>query len=169
MERKQQRGSAMVEFTLAGIASIFVILCTAHLAIGMWNYHMLATAVHETTRFAAVKGVNCTKPGNTCSVTLGTIAQQLASEAIGVPSDTVNVTFTTDSGAATSCAPLNSCFTNSSVWPPGTNTDNRVGKYINVSAMYHYQSPLLFFWPGRGAQRFGEVWLPADSSQKILF
>ena len=28
--------------------------------------------------------------------------------------------------------------------------------------MYHYQSPLLFFWPGRGAQRFGEVWLPAE-------
>ncbi len=169
MRGRRQRGSAMVEFVLAGIASIFILIGTFHVAMGMWNYHTISSAVHECTRYASVKGVNCTKPGNTCSVTLGTIAQQLATQSIGIDSGSMNATFTTDSGVATSCAPLSSCFTNTTVWPPSTNTDNRIGKYITVSAIYRFRSPLLFFWPGTGAQRFGDIWLPAESKQKIIF
>ena len=74
----------MVEFTLAGVASIFILIGTFSAAMGMWSYYTL---------------------------------------------------------------------------PPSTNHDNRVGKYVNVSAVFQYGSPLLFFWPGAGA-RFGEVWLP---------
>jgi len=169
MRRKHQRGVAMVEFALAGIASIFLLINTFSLAMGMWNYHMLASAVHEATRFASVKGVNCTKPGNTCSVTVGTIAHKVAYYAIGIPADSMDVTLTTESAASTPCAPLSSCFSSTTVWPPSTNLDNRVGRYITVSAIYRFRSPLLFFWPGAGAQQFGQVWLPASSTQKILF
>jgi hypothetical protein len=159
----------MVEFTLAGTASFFLLLGTFNGASAMWNYHTLANAVHETTRHVAVRGYNCTLPGNTCSLTIATIAQELASEAIGVSSSSVNVTFTTDSGAVTSCAPLSSCFTDSTVWPPATNNDNQVGRYIQVAAIYRCPSPLLFFWPGAATQNFGDLWFPAASTQKIIF
>jgi hypothetical protein len=44
-----------------------------------------------------------------------------------------------------------------------------VGKKITITAKYKYNSPMLFFWPGEGTQRFGKVWLPAQSTQTILF
>src|SRR4051794_38122238 len=116
MRKRRQRGTGMIEFTLAGVAAIFLLIGTFHMAMGMWNYHMLASAVHETTRFAAVKGVNCTKPGNSCSATVGMIAQRLASQAIGVPGTSMIATFTTDSGVATSCSPLSNCFSDATVW-----------------------------------------------------
>ena len=167
--RRRQRGSAIVEFTLAGIASIFLIMCTIQLSIGMWNYHTLAYAVHEATRYTAVKGVNCTKGGNTCSVTVGTIAHKVHELAVGVPEDRVIVTLKTDSGAETVCNPLNSCYSNATVWPPASNHDNGVGKQFTISAKYQYRSLMLIFWPGAGSQRIAAVWLPATSTQTILF
>ena len=167
--KKQQRGSAMVEFATAGIASTFILISTFQLAMIMWNYHTMAYAVHEATRYTAVRGVNCTKPGNTCSTTIGGIATKIKTLGIGIPSGTVNVTFTTDSGATTSCAPLSSCLGNTTVWPPATNSDNRLGRYINISASYQFQSALIFFWPGVGTQNFGRIGLPASSKQTIVF
>src|SRR5258708_5592506 len=123
--RRQQRGSVMVEFSLAGIASITILISTFQLAMGMWNYHTLAYKVHEATRYIAVHGVGCTKYGNSCSVTVGTLAQKIDSVGVGIPSGSVNVTLTTDSGAATDCTPLSSCFTSTTVWPPSTNNDNK--------------------------------------------
>jgi len=169
MRKKQQRGVALVEFSLAGIGTIFLLICTFHLSMGMWNYHTLAYAVHGTTRFLSVKGVNCTKPGNSCSVTVGTIANKVKELAIGIPDDQVIVTLTTDNLTATTCNPLNTCYTDSTVWPPATSSQNAVGKKVSVAAIYHFQSPLLFFWPGAGAQKFGQVWFPATSTQTILF
>jgi hypothetical protein len=164
-----QRGSVMVEFTMAGIASTLLLITTFSLGVGMWNYHTLAFAVHEATRYAAVKGWNCAQPGNTCSVSVGTIAQKIASLGIGLPADKVNVTLTTESGDTTSCVPLNSCYSNSTIWPPGTSQDNKVGKKITISAVYRFQSAMLFFWPGAGTQSVGTIWLPATSTQRILF
>lgn len=166
---KAQRGSVLVEFSLAGIAAIFLILFTFHLAMAMWNYHTLAFAVHEGTRYVAVKGKGCTQPGNTCSATVGMIAQKIASVGIGIPSSQVTVSLTTDSGAVTSCAPLSSCFTNTAVWPPSTNQDNKVGKLVSVAAKYQFRSPLVFFWPGKTGGTMGAVWLPASSRQMIMF
>jgi Flp pilus assembly protein TadG len=167
--RERERGSILVEFTMAGIATICLLISTFSLGMGMWNYHTLAYAVHEGARYTSVKGKNCTLPGNTCSVTVGTIAQKIATLGIGLPADKVNVTLTTDSGAVTSCVPLNSCYTNATVWPPATNKDNRVGRNITISAAYQFQSAILFFWPGKGKQNVGTIWLPATSTQKILF
>lgn len=160
---------AIVEFSLAGIGMIFLLICTFHLALGMWNYHVLANTVHDTSRYLSVKGVNCTKPGNGCSVTIGTIAGKIESLAIGIPSSNLNVTLTTESGAVTTCSPITSCESNTTVWPPHTNSDNAVGKKITVSAAYRFQSPLLFFWTGQSAQEFGTVWFPSSSTQTLIF
>lgn len=167
--RQRQRGAAMVEFVLAGIASVFLMICTVALSYGMWNYHSLAFAVHEATRYTAVKGKGCTNPGNSCSVSVGTIARKIATLAIGVPATSMNVTLTTDSGAQTTCNPLTSCFTDATIWPPASNTDNRINKRITIRATYAYQSPLLFFWPGAGTARFAAFNFPAASTQTIIF
>ena len=167
--RQNRRGSILVEFSLAGIAAMCLLISTVSLGIGMWNYHTLAYAVHEGTRYVSVKGKNCTLPGNTCSVSVGTIAQKIASSGVGLPPDKVNLTLTTASGAVTSCVPMNSCYTNTTIWPPSTNSDNKVTSNITISASYQFQSPILFFWPGKGKQDVGSIWLPASSTQKILF
>jgi hypothetical protein len=159
----------MVEFSLAGVASMILLISTFQLAIGMWNYHTLAYAIHQSARYVTVKGIGCTQAGNSCSVTIGTIAQRIAAIGIGVPSNTVQVTLTTESGASTACSPLNSCFSNVTVWPPATNSDNIVGSRITISGKYRFQGVLLFFWPGQTTQSYGAVWLPASSTQKILF
>jgi hypothetical protein len=170
MKRKrQQRGSALIEFTLAGIACMLWILATVQLAVGMWNYHTLAYGVHETTRYAAVKGIGCTKPGNTCSATVASIARKFESASTGIPSDQATMTLTADSGAQTTCSPLNTCFLDSTVWPPATNHDNQVGRRITVSARYQLRSVLIYFWPGGRSGSIGSVWLPASSTQTILF
>jgi hypothetical protein len=170
MARRQgQRGVAMVEFALAGVASIFLLICTFHLAMGMWNYHTIAYAVHQTTRYVSVKGSNCTIPGNNCWVSVGTIVGKFEQYAIGIPKDQVSVTLTTNSGAATVCNPVNTCESTTTMWPPSTNSDNVSPAKITVSAIYRFRSPLLFFWPSQGTVQFGEVWLPSSSSQTILF
>ena len=168
-KRQSRRGSILVEFSMAGIATIVLLITTVSLGMAMWNYHTLAFAVHEATRYISVKGKNCTLPGNTCSVSVGTIAQKIASLGIGLPADKVNVTLTTDSAAVTSCAPLSSCYSDATIWPPSTNQDNKVGKKVTIAATYQFQSALLFFWPGAGKQSVGTVRFPASSTQTILF
>src|SRR3954469_11447190 len=124
--RRRQSGVAMVEFALAGVASIFMIICTFHVAMAMWNYHSLAFAAHETTRYVSVKGVNCSIPGNSCWVSVATIANKFKQHAVGIPADQVIVKLTTASGAVTTCSPLNTC-TSTAMWPPSTNSDNAIG------------------------------------------
>jgi len=166
---RRTRGSAMVEFCLAGIATTFLLISTVSLCLAMWNYHTLAFALHEATRYAAVHGKNCSIPGNSYAITVGDIANKITTNAIGVDAGLVNVTLTTDSGDATPCNPLNSCSSDTTVWPPASNSDNRVGKNITISAKYNVRTPLAMFWPGTSPQQFGAIWLTANSSQKILF
>ena len=159
----------MVEFVLAGIASATMLISTVQLAIGMWNYHTLAYGIHEVTRYASVRGKGCTNPGNTCSVSIGTLAHKLASLSIGVPASAMNVTFTTESGAQTSCNPLTSCFSDATIWPPATNHDNSLGKMIKVEGRYQYNSALIVLWPGVSSPRFGTFVLPASSTQTLVY
>src|ERR1041385_4640042 len=135
-KNKRERGSNIVEFTLAGIQVIFLIYSTLQLSIGMWNYHTLAYAVNEGAHYAAVRGQGCSTGGNSCGTTGGALAHQIASAAIAIPADQVNVPLTTAIGQAQSCSPLNSCFSSNTAWPPATNSDNAPGKAVTVSARY---------------------------------
>ena len=167
--RRRKRGVAMIEFTFAGIATIFLLICTFNLSVVMWQYHTLAFGIHQTGRFMAVKGVNCRKPGNTCAQTVANIAQKVQTYTAAIPSDRLNLTLTTQSGAVTTCSPITTCSTNTTIWPPSTNSDNQIGNEIKLSASYQVQAALILYWPGGSPNSIATVTLPADSTQKILF
>jgi len=166
---RSERGSSVVEFTLAGIPAIFLMFSTVQLSMAMWNYHTLTYAVNEVAHYAAVRGQSCSANGNSCGTTVGTLAQQVASSAIGVPADQVEVKFTTASGQVTSCAPLANCYSNATAWPPSTNSDNSTGKNVTVSAKYRFPTFLAMFWPGAGLSKPGTITLTAASTQRVLF
>src|SRR5262249_12388823 len=147
-DKIRERGSAIIEFTLAGIPVIFLIYATIQLSIMMWNYHTLAYAVNEGAHYAAVRGQGCSQNGNSCGTTVGGLARQIAAAAPGIPADQVSVTLTTASGSDQLCAPLNSCYSNNSLWPPSSNNDNVPGKNITIYARYQYRSVLAMFWVG---------------------
>src|SRR5437879_4685548 len=162
---KRERGSNIVEFTLAGIPVIFLIYSTIELSMAMWNYHTLAYAVNEGAHYAAVRGEGCSANGNTCGTTVGGLAHQIASAAIGIPADQVNVTLTTASGQAQPCNPVSSCFSSTTAWPPAANNDNKAGKDVTISAQYPFPSALAMFWPGAGSSHFGTIARPAKAKQ----
>jgi hypothetical protein len=167
--REPRRGAAMIEFTLAGIASVTLLVSTIQLALAMWNYHTLAQATHDLSRYVSLHGKGCTIAGNACTITVGDIATKFKTIGIGLPANSVQMTLVTDSGATTNCNPLNTCFGNTTVWPPATNKDYLPGKNITVRARYSFQSAILLIWPGTSGQKFGAISLPASSTQKILF
>src|ERR1051325_5615307 len=111
-DKKREKGSNIVEFTLAGIPVIFLIYSTIELGIAMWNYHTLAYAVNEGAHYAAVRGQGCTQNGNTCRTTVATRAQQIATAAVSVEADRLNITLTTKTGRTHTCYPLSICFSN---------------------------------------------------------
>lgn len=159
----------MVEFTLAGVASLTLLILMVQLCIGLWHFHTLAYAVHESTRYISVHGRGCVTGTTVCSITVGDIASQLASNAIGLPASDLNVTMTTDSGASTLCNPLSSCIGNSTRWPPTSNLDNTIGKRVTVSGIYLFRHAMFGIWPGASVQRFAAYYFPAASTQTIVF
>lgn len=169
MRRSRQRGSSLLEFTLVGIPALFLLASTVQVGQIMWNYHTLARAVNAGARLASLRGAGCAAASNTCSITVDTIATTISTAAVGIPPGNFNVTLTTQSGVATSCSPLNSCFGSVSVWPPSSGNDNQVGNNVIVSASYQFPSALAVFWPGHRGVPFGTVNLPAISTQRILF
>lgn len=169
MRRRRQRGSTLLEFTLVGIPSIFLIISVCEIGRGMWNYLTVARAVSAGARLSAIRGRGCSTGPNTCGVSVGTIATTIQNAAIGLPSGSFNVQLSTNSGAVTTCNPLSSCTSSTTPWPPATNSDNVSGSNVTVSAQYTFRSALAMFWPGVGASRFGVFTFPAESTQRILF
>jgi Flp pilus assembly protein TadG len=166
---RKQRGSAVIEFTMAGIPLMFLMFSTLELSIGVWNYFTIDHAANVAVRYAAVHGATCAASGNTCTVTVGQIATVLQNAATGVPPANVNVTLTTNSGATTSCTPLTNCTSNGTTWPPSSNNDNAVGKNITISATYNFATALGMFWFRDGTVKFGPVRFDAISTQQILY
>ncbi len=121
-----------MEFLMAGIPTVFILISTVDLSLGMWQYHTLARAIKEGTRYLVPRGVDCTLNSNTCSTTVGAVASKIAAEAIGIPATSLNVTLTSQSGQTQTCNPLSSCYSSSTVWPPSTNGDNAVGKLVTI-------------------------------------
>src|SRR5579863_2967272 len=114
--RKSRKGAAFLEFALAGIPSIFMVTSVLEIGRGMWNYQALARAVNQGARLASVRGAGCSSNGNSCTVTVGAITTLIANAAIGVPQSQMIVTLVTASGATTTCNPISSCTSSSTVW-----------------------------------------------------
>jgi len=169
MRVRSQRGAAFLEFTLAGIPVIFLVISTFQMALGMWNYYNLARAVNQTARFASLRGADCSSDSNSCGTTVGALTTLLTTEAVGIPPSNLTVTLVTDSGAVTTCDPVTNCTSSGSAWPPSTHDDNSRGKKVTVTAKYPFHSALAMFWPGAGSSQIGTVNFPATSTQLILF
>jgi Flp pilus assembly protein TadG len=167
--RKSQRGSILIEFSLAGVATVTMLIATVQMSIGLWHYHTLAYAVHEATRYVTAHGRGCTTGSTTCSITVADIAARLASDATGMATSEMNVTLTTNSGAVTNCNPLSTCSGNTTRWPPTSNLDNVAGKNVTIAASYTFRHTMLVFWPGSSPQRFAAFVFPASSTETIVF
>jgi Flp pilus assembly protein TadG len=166
--RKRQRGSAIVEFALAGIAGATLLITTVQLSIVMWNYHTLAYAVHETNRYIASHGRSCTTGGNACSITVADIVTKLKEYALGIPDTTLNMTLTTQSGVVKDCSPVSTCAIDSTQWPPVAHLDNNPGASTTITAKVTLQTGLLILWSGASG-RPGTITLPATSNIPIVF
>jgi hypothetical protein len=164
-----RKGSTMVEFSMAGIPAILVVISAVQMSLGMWQYHTLAYAVKAGAQSVVTKGQGCATGGNTCGVTVGTIAQTISSSAIGIVPSDLNVTLTTASGATTTCNPISTCFSNSTAWPPSTNNDNQPGKLVTLSGNFVSHAALAMFCPGSKPVSFSEATLSASASQPIMF
>jgi len=165
---RRQKGSVTVEFTLVGIPLIFSLISIVEISRGMWIYHTEAYAVHRATRYIASHGAGCSQSGNSCTVTVGSIANTLAGAGVGLAPSEWNVTFYSASGTNNqTCNPLSSCQSNSAAWPPSP--DNTEGVGIAISGSYPFKSALAMLFPGARPTAFGTFNLPAYSQDLIQF
>jgi Flp pilus assembly protein TadG len=167
--KKWRRGSAMVEFVIAGITGITLMISTIQIGLAMWKYHSLAQAVHETNRYIASHGRSCTTNGNTCGITVGDIATKLGSYAIAIPSSDLNMTLTSQSGTTMACNPISAYQSDTTQWPPSTSFDNAPGNYTTVTASTTLRSAIVALWYGTSGQRIGSITLRSTSSVPIVF
>jgi Flp pilus assembly protein TadG len=162
-KREKRRGSLLVEFTLCAIPLLFVLISVTELSLTMWNYHTLAEAVNYTARYASSHGSGCV--GHTCATTVGDIASLMANRAIGIPSGSVSVTFTSNASTV-NCNPLSSCTSSATAWPSAATA----GTDVTITASLPVQLPIPMFVPGKGAgTKFGALTLAAQSRQMVVY
>ncbi|HLY19691.1 MAG TPA: TadE family protein [Bryobacteraceae bacterium] len=158
----------MIEFVLAGIPALFILISTVQMGLGMWEYHTLDSALQQAGRYIAVRGRGCTQNGNTCSVSIGTIAQQIATFAIALPPGGLNVTLTPPGGAATVCNPLNTCNANATIWP--ASPYNAPGMIFTITGTFTWSPIIGMVWPGTvQSTAFHSYTLGASTAQEIMF
>jgi hypothetical protein len=160
-----------VEFSIAGIASVALLICTIQIGIAMWTYHSLAYAVRETNRYVSTHGRNCLTGGNGCGIYVGDVANKLKSNAVTIPDSRINMTLTSASGSTViSCSPLTTCESDTSTqWPPTSHQDNWKGQYITLTASTTMKSMIVALWCGWSGQRIDTVTLTSTSKVQILF
>ena len=163
---RSRRGATALEFTMAGVPLMFMLFSVFESARGMWTYEMMAYAVREGTRYAAMHGRGCGTP-NSCQVTIGQLASYIHTAGPLISSSST-LTFTPATGTATS-GTISSLASNSTVWPPtGANSP---GQNVKISVSYPFQTVLAVFWAGAGpplndSQTFT---LRASSTEPIQF
>ncbi|HVV47662.1 MAG TPA: TadE family protein [Bryobacteraceae bacterium] len=155
----------MLEFTLMGVPLIFVLFSLFWMAMGMWQYHTIAEAVNATARTASVHGKGCA--GRTCATTVGSVARQIASRALGISDSQMNVTLNSSDTGAISCNPLSNCYSNSTAFP--SSNGNTTSTTVTISATYQFTPAISFWTPWSGGVTFNPVVLGANSSQPIAF
>lgn len=171
--RRKLCGSSMVEFALCGVPLIFVWISTVQMALGMWHYHTLQYATKAAGAYMSTHGASYVAAGNPAPE-VENIASVLANAAIGIPTSGIQVTFTAyqanDTSATTHSCELDTCQTDTTVWPPsGYNT---VGFDFTIQTEYQWKNALAMVAPGAGGKssvNFGTFWFPGYTKQFILF
>jgi hypothetical protein len=164
----------MVEFALTGIPLLFFMICVIQMAIGMWHYHTIQYAVKQAGAYLTTHGSSsgyC--KSNTCQIQ--NVSTVLQAAAIGLPSNSVYLTFTpisssdhTTTGTAYSCR-LDSCVSDSTAWP--ASGYNSVGSEFSIKAEYQYfhSMGMVSFGQGIDPIKFGNPWFPGYTHQAILY
>jgi Flp pilus assembly protein TadG len=165
-QSKNRKGSTLLEFALVGIPIIFVLISTVEIGRGMWSYQTLAYAVKSATKYASVHGNGCRTMGNTCGITVGSIARDIKNKGVGlVPAD-LTLTLTDDSGSV-SCPTLTSCLTSTTAWP--TVAGGATGSNITITGRYSFRSGMAMFWPGHRAVQISAVQFPATARATVQY
>ena len=74
----------MLEFTLVGIPSLFLLISIFEISRGMWTYHTLTRAVNVGVRYASLHGQGCSSNGYSCGITVRDVAGKIAAAAPGL-------------------------------------------------------------------------------------
>jgi Flp pilus assembly protein TadG len=165
--KRPRAGNSGLEFTLAGIPVIFVLISTMEMARAMWTYNALGHCTREAARYASRKGENCSSGGNDCATTVSEIVGRIRGSAFGVAPAELDVTLTSTLGTRT-CTPVDVCLDDESMWPPAGG--NTVGAEITVTASHRFHSAIAMLWPGAGvAERSSIYVLQASSTERIGF
>jgi Flp pilus assembly protein TadG len=162
-----RRGNTAIEFVMAGIPMLMVIISIVEVSRGMWIYDTLVHSVDSVARHLVVRGYDCATYVSGCSLTVGGYSNDLASAANGLDPGKLSVTFTSSSLTTVTCNPLNSCFSNSTAWPPAA--DNGRNKDVWISVSYPFESALTMLTFGSSGVQFGTYKLSAKTHQQILF
>ena len=135
----------LLEFVLTGIPAIFI-------TISVFEVSMTHVAVPHhgrnrtgSGRYIVAHGQSCSQNGNNCSITVANIATSMESTGVGLDSSKLNVSLTSAQITVT-CNPLNTCNSNATVFPEGT--DGAPGNDIQVTASYPMKNPFSMYWPG---------------------
>jgi hypothetical protein len=165
-KRAGRKGQALLEFTVAAVPMIFLLISIEEMARGMWIYTTLAHAVKEGARYSVVHGSDCAQADSSCPVTLGQVATRIQQAGLGLDASHFNVVLQS-SGSTQNCAPLTSCLSSGTNWPAAP--DNSVGLPVTVSGTYPFNSALAMFIPQSGAVKFGALTFTAASEEEIRF
>jgi len=141
------------------------------MCFAMFTLHTIQESVEQSARFVITHGSTCSSGSNSCAVTVGTIADTIASAAPGIIRSSLSITLIPNSGTGnqTTCNPVYTCHGNSTPWPPSSNDDNDPGKDIRIVADFNYSSPVAMFWPGVGSSQLGILTFHAISRQRLMF
>jgi Flp pilus assembly protein TadG len=163
---KKRKGSSLLEFSLVGVPLILMSLSVLQMSIAMWQFYTMQHAIQTACRYIATHGRGCTTNGNTCGLTVGSVAGMIAGQALALDPSRLNISLVTAAGTQ-ACNPVNSCNSNSNPFP--SSTANAVDQDVSITATYMVTDPLMMFWPG-AALVTGSNWtLGAKTRQRIAF
>ena len=180
----RERGSAILEFLLAGIPLIFLQLVIVEVCLGLWSYHTLAAAIEDGALYASTKGQGCTYSGNSCRVSISGIVQDILGAGVGIDPNQLNLTFHSSASAYYSdivCNPAQTCLSGTyttTFWPPARVSSGPPAVYGNMPEISYfditgtYPSPvpvISLFVPAQLLPSIGSLQFSATSRQVVQF
>jgi len=106
--RKYERGATLVEFALAMTVILTLLLGTVDLGRALFAYDWVSNAARQGTRFAMVRGTNCTELSGGCPATNTDITNYLYSLGSGINTSALTITsgcYSTTFVSSPPCAP----------------------------------------------------------------
>jgi Flp pilus assembly protein TadG len=133
--RHAERGSGIVEFAIAASALLFVIFGVVEFGRALYLYHTVSNAARLGSRWAEVRGADCSAPLDHCNASGSDIQTYIQSV---VPAAVDSNTFQVTAAWSTSTDPNVDCSTST---PLGNNAP---GHLVCVTVAYPFSFALPF-------------------------